>query len=141
MAVLPDGSILELGQRLVDGKSRCYLRQRDKGSGWKQDELVEILPAMDCLAVDIKVSPSGSIFVLAKRVLNNEIRWWLGEIEAWGASPVHRGLGEKNKMRLRSRSMARAWWPSAAMRRRNFPTRRTRRHGWCDRSCRGGVDV
>ncbi|MBK8262602.1 MAG: hypothetical protein IPK80_14870 [Nannocystis sp.] len=97
MAVLPDGSILELGQRLVDGKSRCYLRQRDKGGGWKQDELVEILPAMDCLAVDIKVSPSGSIFVLAKRVLNNEIRWWLGEIEAWGASPVHRGLGEKNQ--------------------------------------------
>ncbi|MBK8265579.1 MAG: hypothetical protein IPK80_30155 [Nannocystis sp.] len=97
MAVLPDGSILELGQRLVDGKSRCYLRQRDKGGGWKQDELVEILPAMDCLAVDIKVSPSGSIFVLAKRVLNNEIRWWLGEIETWGASPVHRGLGEKNQ--------------------------------------------
>jgi hypothetical protein len=97
MAVLPDGSILELGQRLVDGKSRCYLRQRDKGGGWKQDELVEILPTMDCLAVDLKVSPSGSIFVLAKRVLNNEIRWWLGEIEAWGASPVHRGLGEKNQ--------------------------------------------
>ncbi|MBK8265264.1 MAG: hypothetical protein IPK80_28535 [Nannocystis sp.] len=97
MAVLPDGTILELGQRLVDGKSRCYLRQRDKGGGWKQDELVEILPAMDCLAVDIKVSPSGSIFVLAKRVLNNEIRWWLGEIETWGASPVHRGLGEKNQ--------------------------------------------
>jgi hypothetical protein len=97
MAVLPDGSILELGQRLVDGKSRCYLRQRDKGGGWKQDEVIEILPAMDCLAVDIKVSPSGSIFVLAKRVLNNEIRWWLGEIETWGASPVHRGLGEKNQ--------------------------------------------
>jgi hypothetical protein len=97
MAVLPDGSILELGQRLVDGKSRCYLRQRDKGGGWKQDEVIEILPAMDCLAVDIKVSPSGSIFVLAKRVLNNEIRWWLGELETWGTSPVHRGLGEKNQ--------------------------------------------
>jgi hypothetical protein len=87
MAVLPDGSILELGQRLVDGKSRCYLRQRDKGGGWKQDEVIEILPAMDCLAVDIKVSPSGSIFVLAKRVLNNEIRWWLGEIESVGREP------------------------------------------------------
>ncbi|MBK8263514.1 MAG: hypothetical protein IPK80_19520 [Nannocystis sp.] len=141
MAVLPDGTILELGQRLVDGNSRCYLRQRDKGGGWKQDELVEILPAMDCLAVDIKVSPSGSIFVLAKRVLNNEIRWWLGEIEAWGASPVHRGLGEKNQnaaaLAVHGSGMVAVCGDAPT----HFPTRRTRRHGWCDRSCRGGVDV
>jgi hypothetical protein len=137
MAVLPDGSILELGQRLVDGKSRCYLRQRDKGGGWKQDEVIEILPAMDCLAVDIKVSPSGSIFVLAKRVLNNEIRWWLGEIETWGASPVHRGLGEKNQdaaaLAVHGSGMVAVCGDTPTQ---HFPTRRTRRRGWCGRSCR-----
>jgi hypothetical protein len=33
MAVLPGGTILEMGQRDVDGKPRCYLRRRDRTLG------------------------------------------------------------------------------------------------------------
>jgi hypothetical protein len=97
MGVLPDGSIVEFGHHKVEDKIRCYLRQRDKGGGWKPSEVVEVLPGIECLPVDLKVSSTGAIFVLTQRVINNEIRWWLGEIEAWGASPVHRALGEKNQ--------------------------------------------
>ncbi|HRI09448.1 MAG TPA: hypothetical protein PKW35_16615, partial [Nannocystaceae bacterium] len=35
MAVVPGGGVVEFGQRWVGGKSRCYVRRRDKGGAWK----------------------------------------------------------------------------------------------------------
>lgn len=96
MGVLPDGKVVELGTQWVQGGARCYLRRRDKSGAWKQSDFLAVLPGVTCEAIDMKVSPTGAIFVLARRASNNSMRWWLGEFATWGASPANRGLGEKD---------------------------------------------
>ncbi len=96
MGVLPDGKIIEFGMRQLNGASRCYLRRRDKSGAWKQSDLIDVLPGISCEAIDLQISPTGSIFMLTKRYGNDGARWWLGEAAMWGASPANRGFGEKD---------------------------------------------
>ena len=96
MGVLPDGNIVEFGTQWIQGGSRCYVRRRDKSGAWKQSDFQAVLPGVQCEAIDMKISPAGAIFVLARRASNNSMRWWLGEFATWGASPANRGLGEKD---------------------------------------------
>ena len=96
MGVLPDGNIVEFGTQWIQGGSRCYVRRRDKSGAWKQSDFQAVLPGVQCEAIDMKISPAGAIFVLARRASNNSLRWWLGEIATWGASPANRGLGEND---------------------------------------------
>ena len=96
MGVLPDGKVVELGTQWAQGGERCYLRRRDKSGAWKQSDFLPVLPGVTCEALDMKISPAGAIFVLARRASNNNMRWWLGEFASWGASPANRGLGEKD---------------------------------------------
>jgi hypothetical protein len=86
----------EFGTQWVQGGERCYLRRRDKSGAWKQSDFLPVLPGVTCEAIDMKISPAGAIFVLARRASNNSMRWWLGEFATWGASPANRGLGEKD---------------------------------------------
>lgn len=95
--VLPSGHIVELGTRKVNGSSRCYLRRRDQTGAWAPADLVGVLPGTSCEAVDLVVTAEGSIFVLVNREGNDGLRWWLGEVSAWGGIVKNRGLGAKDE--------------------------------------------
>ena len=98
LGVLPDDRILEFGTRQVNGTSRCYLRRREKSGAWSlQQDVMSILPATDCEAIDLTVAADGSIFLLAKRQGDGGLRWWLGELAAWGQTPKNRGLGAEGE--------------------------------------------
>ena len=98
--VLPDGRVVEFGQRWVGGVSRCYLRRRDKSGAWKPTDVQEVLPGVECAPLDMKIDAKGSIVVLASRTGNDGARWWLGEIDAWGATATNRGLGVQEEIAL-----------------------------------------
>jgi len=94
IGVLPDGRIVEFGQRWVNGSPRCYLRRRSKSGAWSENtDVKDLLPGIDCAAVDIQIDAKGSIFVLAHREENGETVWWLGELPSWKADLVNHGLG------------------------------------------------
>jgi len=93
LGVLPDGDLLELGTRQVDGKVRCYLRRRDKIGGWWEDDVIDLVAGELCSAVDLKIREDGSIYVLLDRYINNSSRWWLGEIAVWGGPVKSLRLG------------------------------------------------
>jgi len=101
LAVLPSGHILELGTRKVNGSSRCYLRRRDQTGAWAPADLVGVLPGTSCEAVDLVVTAEGSIFVLVNREGNDGLRWWLGEVSAWGGIVKNRGLGAMDEVAVK----------------------------------------
>ncbi len=85
MGVLPDKRFVELGTYYVMGVPHCYLRARDTGGGWFQDDFIDILPTDHCTAIDMTIDPiSGALHVLVNRKGNDGLRWWVGEISAWG---------------------------------------------------------
>ena len=61
MAVLPNGDVIEFGQRWLAGKSRCYARRRDKGGAWKPTDVVDVMPGVECAPIDME----GGLFQMA----------------------------------------------------------------------------
>ena len=100
IGVLPDGRVVEFGQRWVGGESRCYLRRRDKSGAWKPTDVEDVLPGVECSPLDMKIDAKGSIVMLASRTGNDGTRWWLGEIDSWGATATNRGLGVQEEIAL-----------------------------------------
>ena len=97
MAVLPSGDVVEFGQRWLAGKSRCYARRRDKGGAWKQTDVVDVMPGVECAPIDMAVTPKGSLVMLAQRTGVDGTRWWLGEMPVWGGAALNRGLGGQDE--------------------------------------------
>ena len=97
MAVLPSGDVVEFGQRWFAGKSRCYVRRRDKGGAWKPTDVVDVMPGVECAPVDMAVTPKGSLVMLAQRTGVDGTRWWLGEMPVWGGAALNRGLGGQDE--------------------------------------------
>lgn len=93
MGVLPGGDVIEFGTLSTDTGARCYLRRRDKGGAWFLGDVVTLLPAVGCSAIDLKVDAQGAMFVLANRKVGNDVRWWLARISAWKAEPAQLGIG------------------------------------------------
>jgi len=98
VGVLPEGQLVEFGQRWVDDSPRCYLRRRTKAGAWSENtDVKHLLPGTDCAAVDMKIDAAGSIFVLAQREENGSTVWWLGELPSWGGSLINHGLGAQGE--------------------------------------------
>ncbi len=97
MAVLPNGDVIEFGQRWLAGKSRCYARRRDKGGAWKPTDVVDVMPGVECAPIDMAVTPKGSLVMLAYRTGVDGTRWWIGEMPVWGSAALNRGLGGQDE--------------------------------------------
>ncbi len=84
---LPTGDdaavMVEWGTYYPGGVPRCYLRRRDALGGWAPDDFVEVLPGIECHAIDLAVGPGGELYPLASRKTGNDIRWWLGKVSTW----------------------------------------------------------
>ena len=93
LGVLPDGDIVELGTHYVDEVPRCYLRRRDKGGGWWKADVIDLLDAQECTAIDLKVRDDGTLAILLTRHDNGVARWWLGEMAGWGAPEKNLRVG------------------------------------------------
>ncbi len=86
IAVLPDGSPVELGTFKEMGESRCYLRLRDK-AGVAHD-LTPVLPNAYCKAVDLTIDrTTGVLRVLVERNSAADPIWSVGEAPGWGTGP------------------------------------------------------
>lgn len=96
MGVLPSGEVVELGTYSPNGSPRCYLRRRDKGGAWGPDDVVQLLPDVDCAAIDLAVNEEGEMFALVNRQGGDGLRWWLAKIPAWGLPADSIGIGAKN---------------------------------------------
>lgn len=97
MATLPTGEVVEFGNHAPMGKQRCYLRRRDKGGAWGADDLVEVLPGIDCAAIDLQVDAFGSLYVLLNREGGDGLRWWFAKIASWGEGAKNIGTGTKGE--------------------------------------------
>lgn len=97
MATLPTGEIVEFGNHSLKGKPRCYLRRRDKGGAWGPDDLVEVLPDIDCSAIDLQLDEFGALYILLNRTSNDGLRWWFAKISSWGQGAKNIGTGTKGE--------------------------------------------
>lgn len=98
VATLPTGELVELGHHSPEGEQRCYLRLRDTDGLWAPADVVDVLPGTPCEAIDLKIDDHGEVFVLVHQQTNNELRWRLLKLPAWGESAKHMGLGAKNEI-------------------------------------------
>lgn len=97
MAVVPTGHVVELGTVMIDGMSHCYVRRRDKGGAWGDDDLRILVPEDGCEAIDLAVDEDGALFALVNRAGQDGVRWWLAKIAAWGEDPINVGFGTKGQ--------------------------------------------
>jgi hypothetical protein len=88
VAVLPDGAVAEFGT-LIDGTPRCYIRQRTPAGDWTMPDDVQIFPDTPCKAIDLGVSPDGALYMLADREGMQDLSWWLGRSQKFGAPPTN----------------------------------------------------
>lgn len=93
LAVTPGHDLIELGTYYPQGQARCYLRRRDLGGSWDPEDLVEVKPGVPCSAIDLAVDADGALLVLADKLEDGELRWWLGKLTAWGDTPTNVGSG------------------------------------------------
>ncbi|HFE45370.1 MAG TPA: hypothetical protein ENJ18_07715 [Nannocystis exedens] len=91
----PDGDVVEFYSS-GEGKSRCRLRRRDKGGVWKGD--AQVLPGVECKAIDITISDDGSIALLLSRFIDGEWSWWLAKMPSWDAELETVGSGSKDEV-------------------------------------------
>lgn len=91
LGVLPDGQVVEFGTRFPKGLPRCYLRRRDPLGA--VNDTAFLFGDNDCTAVDLQVDDTGALFVLVNRATGDGVRWWYGQISAWGkgATPIKDG--------------------------------------------------
>lgn len=97
MAVLPSSEILEMGTLLGNGSSRCYVRRRSKGGAWGIDDLLHLLPDIDCRAIDLEVDENGAVFFLMETLTNSGWRWSLHKMASWDAPLESLGYGSKDE--------------------------------------------
>lgn len=97
LVTLPTGELVELGTHSPQGKPRCYLRRRDKGGAWGPDDIVDILPGIDCAAVDLQVDEFGALYVLVNRQGQDGLRWWVAKISSWGLGAKNLGTGSEGE--------------------------------------------
>lgn len=97
MATLPTGELVELGTHSPQGKSRCYLRRRDKGGGWGPGDFAEVLPGIGCAAIDLQIDELGALHILVNREGNDGLRWWSAKISGWGLGAKNIGTGTKGE--------------------------------------------
>lgn len=98
LGVLPGGEVVELGTHFKNGASRCYLRRRDKSGAWTlPDDLVAVLPEVQCSAIDLKIDALGVMHVLVRRQGGDGPRWWLGRVPSWGLGVTNLGIGAKDE--------------------------------------------
>ncbi len=98
LGVLPTGEVIEFGTHYPEGAARCYLRRRNKAGHWtKQTDLEQVLPGIDCTAVDMQVDDQGAMFVLVNRQTAEGLRWWMAQIPAWGLGAASLGTGDKDE--------------------------------------------
>jgi len=97
MAVLPSTDVLEFGSLLGNGSSRCYVRRRSKGGAWSPDDLLYLLPDVECRAVDLEVDEEGAIFFLLETETNSGWRWSLHRMPSWGAPLESIGYGSQDE--------------------------------------------
>ena len=100
VGTLPSGEIVEFGSFYVDKKDACYLRRRAKDGSWSDDDLVPVLPGVGCTAKDLEIGDDGSLHLLALREGQGGLRWWLGEVPAWGEAVKHRAAGAPGELGL-----------------------------------------
>jgi hypothetical protein len=96
MGTRPTGQVIELGTRIgADDKRRCYMRQRGEEDGeWSSFDIVALLPADECEAVDLVVREDGTIHTLLSRKLgDNSWQWVLSEFPVWGSQPQEMATG------------------------------------------------
>jgi hypothetical protein len=92
IAVLPDGRPVEFGTYHELGEPRCYLRLRDRTG--EPVEFVPVLAPAYCTAIDLTIDrDTGLMHVLLERKSGDGLKWWAGEISAWGAGPENIGIG------------------------------------------------
>ncbi|HGG56729.1 MAG TPA: hypothetical protein ENK31_02910, partial [Nannocystis exedens] len=96
LGVLPSGTV-EFGTFTGNGVSRCYLRRRDKGGSWAPDDLIEVLPGVNCDAIDLEIGDDGRLYLLMRRYSQGGWLWWLSEMSSWGEDLESRGLGSKDE--------------------------------------------
>ena len=97
LAVLPNTDVLEFGSLLGNGSSRCYVRRRTKGGAWSPDDLLYLLPDVECRAVDLEVDEEGAIFFLLETETNSGWRWSLHRMPSWGAPLESIGYGSQDE--------------------------------------------
>lgn len=88
--------MVELGTYYPVGKPRCYLRRRDADGAWNlASDVVEVLPDVPCIAIDLEVDSEGRLYLLVMRDVGIDDRWWLGRVDTWesAATPLHRNSG------------------------------------------------
>ena len=107
VAALPSGDVVEFGSFYIDKKDACYLRRRAKDGSWSDDDLVSVLPGVGCTAKDLEIGDDGSLHLLALREGQGGLRWWLGEVPAWGEAVKHRGAGAPGEL---GHALARSPW-------------------------------
>lgn len=88
VAVLPDGKIAEFGT-LLDGPPRCYVRRRTPDGDWADPADIQLLPDTPCKAIDLGISPDGQLYLLADREGMQDLSWWLGRSQKFGAPPTN----------------------------------------------------
>ena len=97
--LLPDGRPVELGIFNEMGEPRCYLGLREPSG--ELAEFVPLLAPAYCRAIDLKIDrETGVLHVLVERNSGGVLRWWAGEISAWGLGPKNIGLGEVGDVAL-----------------------------------------
>ncbi len=62
------------------------------------DDLLHLLPAVDCEAIDLEVGDDGRIYLLMRRKSNAGWLWWLAEMQTWGEPLESRGFGNKDEV-------------------------------------------
>lgn len=97
LATLPTGELVELGTHTPNDQSRCYLRRRDKGGAWSPDDFVEVLPGINCAAVDLEIDELGALHILVNRQGDDGLRWWSAKISSWGLGAKNIGTGTKGE--------------------------------------------
>jgi len=95
IAVLPQGDVLEFYMS-GEGESRCRVRRRDKGGAWIDE--IEVLPGVECKAIDIKISDDGSIALLLSRYIDGDWSWWLATMPSWDAELKAVSAGSKDEV-------------------------------------------
>jgi hypothetical protein len=98
VGALSSGDTIEFGSFYIDNKDACYVRRRAKDGSWSDDNLVPVLPGVGCTAKDLEIGDDGSLHLLALREGQGGLRWWLGELPAWGEAVKHRGSGAPGEL-------------------------------------------
>jgi hypothetical protein len=93
IAILLDGRPVEFLTVQDMGVPRCYLRRREKNGD--AGDFVPVLAGAHCTAIDMTIDrQTGVIHLLLERKSGDGLKWWAGQMSAWGAGVKNIGIGE-----------------------------------------------